>query len=524
MVSNGQVNSVKLEGFMPEVVSSISRFVPVCGHLGLLPQTADCFGVRGNNLKDIERMKEEALRLQDAGCSFLVLEKVCVETAKYLSNILEIPTIGIGSGPFCDGQVLVWHDLLGLGLDAQPYKFVKQYDKLSTNVIASIENYVSDVKTKAFPTKDHSYFLSEKTRNQFQQLKGTNTQLGDFDLSTDFGPVPTPSSSSPNKPLLNKQAQTKVVASAKELRQYRSELEKNTKDAVVVFIPFLGGLHDGHLALVKHAKNVYPNAKIWTSLFLNPTQFNNVKDLETYPMNMQDDIRMLTDIGVDVIFTPSAQEMYPLAKELFRPFVDFYTLGEKVDEAKQRPGHFQGVGSVVTKLFAWVRPHKAIFGQKDFIQCILVTRLAQEFFPDLEIVVHPTVREPSGLAMSSRNNKLTPQEKQRAPLIYQILSVMATKIYLNSTSSDLSSHVHLTVKELRKIGAEFARNNNVELEYIAFHDPDTGFQLDDNLAIDGKNQCVTISIAGSVGKSTRLIDNIKVGKGVWDQFKLMKMY
>ena len=197
IIGEGGASAVKLEGFIPEAVESISKFVPVVGHLGLLPQTADCFGTRGRTFKDILDLKEEALRLQDAGCSLLVLEKVCCETTQYISQLLDIPTIGIASGVHSDGQVLVWHDLLGLDLvkqedekmiadaveqmDAEAeeglvsvkgrdggYKFVKQYAQLSPIIVEAIKEYVKEVKNKKFPESKHSFYLSEKTR---QKLK-----------------------------------------------------------------------------------------------------------------------------------------------------------------------------------------------------------------------------------------------------------------------------------------------------------------------------------------------------------------
>jgi len=167
---------------------------------------------------------------------------------------------------------------------------------------------------------------------------------------------------------------------------------------------------------------------------------------------------------------------------------------------------------VVTTLFSWIRPDVAVFGQKDFMQCILIQNLCRQFFPDLEIVVHGTVREEDGLAMSSRNTKLSETERERAPLIYNTLSVIASMLFDHINGSDKDDEA-VPVRSATKIGLEFAKQNGVDLEYISFHRFSDGHKLEEHLDLIPllQSQQIVISIAGSVGPSTRLIDNVVIG-------------
>ena len=163
---------------------------------------------------------------------------------------------------------------------------------------------------------------------------------------------------------------------------------------------------------------------------------------------------------------------------------------------------------MLTKLFSWIRPNVAVFGQKDFLQCILVRNLCRQFFADSEIVVHPTVREHDGLAMSSRNTKLSKAERERAPLIHRTLSVIGCYLFDRIQSTEA-----VTVSTAIDIGMEFAKHHDVDLEYISFHRFEDGHKLDadsDLIPLLNREQAV-ISIAGSVGPSTRLIDNVIIG-------------
>ena len=478
----------------------------VACHLGLMPQTADCFGTRGRAYSDIKQLEEQSLMLQECGASMLILEKVCSETAAYISRILDIPCIGIGSGPHLDGQVLVWHDMLGLGdPNHNAFKFVKQYTNLAPSIVSAISEYIGEVKEGTFPSAQHSYYLNEKTINK---MRADETIWNRLNIGPDdfFNQIHSKQHQSLNS--------TKIIKSAQQIRNLRNSMSINEN---VIFVPFLGGLHDGHFALIEEAKKYSPNHQIWCSLFLNPLQFNEKSDYVNYPYDMNKDIEALSALGVDVIFAPNVEDVYPNydtvtntnENALFGAYVSFENIDIETDEGIMRPGHFKGVGTVLTKLFSWIRPNKVIFGQKDFMQCIAVKNLCREFFPDTQVIIHPTVRDAhDGLAMSSRNNKLSPTERERAPLLYQCLCLMACHLFDNLNVNEI-----ISIEQTAEIGVTFANDYSFELEYISFHDAQNGAKLDG--ALDAlsfiKSKEMVISIAGSVGKSTRLIDNIIVG-------------
>lgn len=183
------------------------------------------------------------------------------------------------------------------------------------------------------------------------------------------------------------------------------------------FVPTMGGLHQGHLSLVRKCKSVCDVCVV--SLFLNPTQFNNPEDFQTYPYDTAEDLELLTPEGVDIVFVPSVQEMYQEGEQ--PPNYNLGTVAQ-VMEGAHRPGHFQGVVWIVSKLFKLVQPHKAFFGEKDFQQIAVINKMV-ELDNDIhvQIVPCPIVREPDGLAMSSRNRRLTPAQRAIAPRIYKAL-------------------------------------------------------------------------------------------------------
>ena len=181
------------------------------------------------------------------------------------------------------------------------------------------------------------------------------------------------------------------------------------------FVATMGALHEGHAALVK--KCTANNDLCVVSLFVNPTQFNNKEDLQHYPRTPEEDSRLLESIGTDILFAPSEDEMYPAPDNRF---FDFGLL-DKVMEGRFRPGHFNGVAQIVSKLFTIVRPDNAYFGEKDFQQLAIVREMVKQLQLPVTIVAVPIVREPDGLAMSSRNARLTEQEKKNAAQIYRVL-------------------------------------------------------------------------------------------------------
>lgn len=204
----------------------------------------------------------------------------------------------------------------------------------------------------------------------------------------------------------------KIIRTVKEMKEIRRSLEGKK----IGFVPTMGGLHKGHLSLINKAKA--ENEITIVSVYLNPTQFNDKKDLETYPANFDDDVSLLENANVDFMYTPSYTEMYPDDYKYKVIETDF----SKTLCGAKRPGHFDGVLTVVMKLFNIVRPTNAYFGEKDFQQYRLLKGMIEAFFLDINIIPCPIVREDNGLAISSRNRKLSPKGLALAPKFHEILS------------------------------------------------------------------------------------------------------
>ena len=210
----------------------------------------------------------------------------------------------------------------------------------------------------------------------------------------------------------------KIVNSIKELKAYLAEEKRNNKQ--VGFVPTMGALHDGHLSLVKCC--VENNDVCVVSIFVNPTQFNDKHDLETYPRTLEKDCSLLEPVGCDYVFAPSVEEMYP------EPDTRMFDFGlvSAVMEGARRPGHFNGVAQIVSKLFYAVEPDNAYFGEKDFQQIAVIRAMVEQLNIPVNIVACPILREEDGLAMSSRNVRLTPEQRQKAPLIARTLKESTT--------------------------------------------------------------------------------------------------
>ena len=181
-------------------------------------------------------------------------------------------------------------------------------------------------------------------------------------------------------------------------------------------VPTMGALHDGHLSLVDRARADCSSVSV--SIFVNPTQFGEGEDFAQYPRDLDADLEMLRQHGVDLVFVPEISEVYPPG---FDTWVDVGPIADRL-EGEARPGHFRGVATVVAKLFGIVQPNRAYFGQKDGQQTVVVRKLARDLDMGLEVVVLPTVREPDGLAMSSRNVRLNPEQRAAAAAVYRALS------------------------------------------------------------------------------------------------------
>ena len=263
------------------------------------------------------------------------------------------------------------------------------------------------------------------------------------------------------------------------------QLRKASKS--IGFVPTMGALHRGHLELMKTAKR--DNDILVVSIFVNPIQFNNKEDLEKYPRNLENDISLLEEINCDILFSPSVEEMYPEPeKEKF----DFGSL-ERVMEGAFRPGHFNGVAIVVKKLFDVIKPDTAYFGEKDFQQLAIIRKLVEMEQIPVSIVACPIVREEDGLAMSSRNKRLTEKERLVAPFIYNALT--DAKNQIKKMSPD---EVKFRLKN------QFADQSDFRLEYFEIAD-------DKNLQpVSSWTESTGIRgfIAAYLGQ-VRLIDNIR---------------
>jgi pantoate--beta-alanine ligase len=275
----------------------------------------------------------------------------------------------------------------------------------------------------------------------------------------------------------------KIFTTVRDLRLYLSSIQNKS----IGFVPTMGALHTGHINLVKRA--ISENEISVCSVFVNPTQFNNPEDLKKYPRTLEADAAMLSEAGCHVLFAPTEEEMYPSLPKLK---FDFGNL-EHIMEGEFRPGHFNGVGIVVSKLFNMVQPTKAYFGQKDIQQVAVINRLINDLSFQTELVVCNTIRETDGLAMSSRNRRLSENARKVAPLIYESL-VLGKKLLTEG----------LSPKETKvKIEAFFAKNSNFKLEYYQITDFETLEPID---TIDASKQTAIILAAFLDG--VRLIDNL----------------
>jgi pantoate--beta-alanine ligase len=252
------------------------------------------------------------------------------------------------------------------------------------------------------------------------------------------------------------------------------------------FVPTMGALHEGHLSLVRAARA--SSDVVGASIFVNPTQFAPNEDLAKYPRSFDRDRELLEREGVELLFTPSVEEMYPAGAVTW---VTVEGLSDKLD-GRSRPGHFRGVTTVVAKLFHVVEPDTAFFGQKDAAQVAIVRRMVHDLNMPVEIMVCPIVREPDGLAMSSRNVYLNPQQRKQALVLHRSM------LHLPQLAEAGERDAARLVAAAR---AEFDKESSVRLDYLEIVDPDTLDPVDD---ISGG---ALVAVAAFVG-STRLIDNV----------------
>jgi len=262
---------------------------------------------------------------------------------------------------------------------------------------------------------------------------------------------------------------------------------KRAEGKSIGLVPTMGALHDGHLKLISASKTA--NDITVCSIFVNPTQFNNVADLQKYPRTLDKDTNLLEKVECDAVFSPEPTEIYP--EETVVRF-DFGAL-DKVMEGRFRPGHFSGVALIVSKLFHIVGPDNAYFGQKDWQQFVIISHLVKELNFDLTLEVVPTHREPDGLAMSSRNTRLTQSERAEAVVFFNALSYAKSALKNGADVEDVSKKVREMVE----------KKDFITLEYFEIADSKNLNIIDNVKAADRPIMC----IAGFVG-DVRLIDNM----------------
>jgi pantoate--beta-alanine ligase len=272
----------------------------------------------------------------------------------------------------------------------------------------------------------------------------------------------------------------RVVETIAEIRAAR------TGFASLGLVPTMGFLHAGHISLVERAKAECGAAAV--SIFVNPTQFGPNEDLARYPRDLPRDLALLEQAGADLVFTPQPAEIYPQG---FATHVEVGPVAEPLEGAS-RPGHFAGVATVVAKLFNIFQPTRAYFGQKDAQQCVVIRRMTRDLDLPVEVVIAPTVREPDGVALSSRNAYLTAEDRARATVLFRALSEASARFAAGEHDAEA-----LREAMRRTIAAEPA----IEIDYVSVADPETLRELD---RIEGG---ALASLAARLGRA-RLIDNL----------------
>ena len=255
------------------------------------------------------------------------------------------------------------------------------------------------------------------------------------------------------------------------------------------FVPTMGALHAGHISLVRAAKS--RSGFVVASIFVNPTQFVPTEDFSRYPRSVEADRGKLEAEGVDLLFAPSVEEMYPAGAATF---VNVEQISERLD-GRSRLGHFRGVATVVSKLFNIVEPDIAFFGQKDAVQAAIIKRMVRDLMFPVDIVVAPIVREPDGLALSSRNTYLSPEERRQATVLSRALREVEARFNNRETNAEN------LIAVARRVFASVAA---VRVDYVEIVDPET---LE---GVSAAQQGSLVAVAAFVG-STRLIDNVILG-------------
>jgi pantoate--beta-alanine ligase len=267
------------------------------------------------------------------------------------------------------------------------------------------------------------------------------------------------------------------------------QLARLSLEGTVGLVPTMGFLHEGHLSLIRRAREECDHVVV--SIFVNPTQFGPREDLSKYPRDIDRDLKLIEPLGTDLVWMPTPKIMYPQG---YQTWVEVETVTKPL-EGSMRPGHFKGVTTVVAKLFNGVQPHRAYFGQKDAQQAAVIRQMVRDLNFPIEVVVCPIVREPDGLAMSSRNVYLDPEQRKAATVLFRSLSA----------AKDLYEHDGRDAEKIRgKMKEVLASEPLAEMQYVSCADYDTLEELE---VIKGKT---LLSMAVFLGK-TRLIDNFVLG-------------
>jgi pantoate--beta-alanine ligase/3-methyl-2-oxobutanoate hydroxymethyltransferase len=392
LIQQGGATAVKIEGGA-DVAGTVRRIVaagiPVMGHVGLQPQSVHALGGfrrQARTAEEQDRLLSDALALEEAGVFAVVLEAVPDEAAATLTARLKVPVIGIGSGPACDGQVLVINDIVGLTTGTVP-SFARRYANGGVAVRDAVRRFAEEVRARKFPL---------------------------------------PRGTSPFE----------VIDNILDLRETIKRLR--AAGASIGFVPTMGALHAGHAALLKRAKQ--ENDCVVASIFVNPLQFDRKDDLERYPRTLETDLQTCRDEGASVVFTPRPHELYPSEQ---RTFVETSALSRYLC-GEHRPGHFRGVETVVLKLLNIVQPDRAYFGEKDAQQLAIIRRMVRDLNVPVSIVPVATVREADGLALSSRNKNLTSHERAIAPVLASALRKAAEALDKGERSTEALREIALT--------------------------------------------------------------------------------
>jgi pantoate--beta-alanine ligase len=278
-----------------------------------------------------------------------------------------------------------------------------------------------------------------------------------------------------------------ILTTAAALQAFTEQARQTGK--IVGLVPTMGALHAGHLQLVQAARAECN--EVVATIFVNPTQFNNADDFRLYPRVPEADAALLEPAGCTALFVPSVEEIYPRPTVLRFDFGDL----ERVMEGAHRPGHFNGVATIVSKLFHLARPHRAYFGQKDWQQVAIVRQLVADLSFDLEIIACPTIRETDGLAMSSRNRRLDANARAAAPLLYQVLAAAAAQVRQGIAPAQVQAEALATL----------AQEPLINPEYVEIADAQTLQPLADYAS----GRAVVLCLAAQLG-GVRLIDNVVV--------------